>query len=668
MSSALGDDDNVDGGIKPLAAGDPSRIGPYLLLGRLGAGGMGRVYLARSGSGRTVAVKVVHEEHVSNAQFRERFRREIDAARRVGERYTAPVLEADPDAERPWVATGYVPGLSLEQIVRRYGPLPVDAVHALADGLLRALEDIHTAGIVHRDLKPSNVMLTVEGTRVIDFGISRALETSVESLLTSTGMVVGSPGFMSPEQVRGQRAGAKSDVFTLGCVLMYAATGELPFGHGASNQHAVMFQIVEGEPDLEKVGDEALRGLIRRCLTKDVDERPGVQELLADPGRVRPARRGGAWLPPKVVARLARQAAALLDAEAAPGAQDAVRDAAEGGSGPAAADRATLDLRKGAGAPGGPVAGGGTSGGGRRERRRWKVAVPVVLVCAVGGGTVALIQPFGAGGDAAQASPPAASGPLTPGGPSAAPSGTAGGAQPPGASGPPPSPAGAEQQGQAGGAAQAGGAQGGGAQGGAAQGGVQGGGVPGGAAAGGAAVGGGGAPGGGSGSPGGGSGSPGGAGGTGTGPTKGSGAAAGGGAAGGAHGGASGTPSGGSGTPTGGGSTGGGDAVPAYFVGAWNYTAPFNIDQPVTVTIARSGAVRLISDSNMGHCENTAKVTSVGSGGSRIDVGAATVDKGKSNSMFCGPLDASFFTRSDPSGLQHNVGPAHGDGYYYARS
>lgn len=172
-------------------------------------------------------------------------------------------------------------------------------------------------------------MLTVEGTRVIDFGISRALETSVESLLTSTGLVVGSPGFMSPEQVRGQRAGAKSDVFTLGCVLVYAATGELPFGHGASNQHAVMFQIVEGEPALEKVEDEALRAFIGRCLTKSVDERPGVDELLEDPERVRPKKLGGAWLPPKVVARLAQQAARLLDAEAEP-ARERRRRAAPG--------------------------------------------------------------------------------------------------------------------------------------------------------------------------------------------------------------------------------------------------------------------------------------------------------------------------------------------------
>ncbi|MFD9728574.1 serine/threonine-protein kinase, partial [Streptomyces sp. NPDC059072] len=447
MGSGISDDqddrhdDDADGGITPLAAADPSRIGPYLLLGRLGAGGMGRVYLARSDGGRTVAVKVVHEEHVSDAQFRARFRREIDAARRVGERYTAPVIDADPDADRPWVATGYVPGLSLEQIVRRHGPLPADSVHALAEGLLYALEDIHSAGIVHRDLKPSNVMLTVEGPRVIDFGISRALETSVESLLTSTGMVVGSPGFMSPEQVRGQRAGAKSDVFTLGCVLTYAATGRLPFGAGASNQHAVMFQIVEAEPELDGVEDEALRALIRRCLAKAVDDRPGVEGLLEDPERVRPAAPGGAWLPPQVVARLARQAARLLDAEAAP------RREAEAGAGPEAADRATLGLRPedgseepaaepdaepavvpGADAPPGPAAVDGTSASGRRDRRRrWAVVVPAVFVITIGGGTVALIQPFG--GEGSQAAPPPSSAPVTPGA-GGAPSAASGSAAP----------------------------------------------------------------------------------------------------------------------------------------------------------------------------------------------------------------------------------------------
>ncbi|MFD8864897.1 protein kinase [Streptomyces sp. NPDC059590] len=390
MSGTNGDgsderDDYVDGGVKPLAVSDPPRIGPYLLLGRLGAGGMGRVFLARSDSGRTVAVKVVHEEHVSDEHFRARFRREIEAARRVGERYTAPVLEAGPGDEPPWVATGYVPGLSLEQVVRRHGPLPAESLHALADGLLKALKDIHGAGIVHRDLKPSNVMLTIDGTKVIDFGIARALETSVESLLTSTGMVVGSPGFMSPEQVRGQRAGVKSDVFTLGCVLTYAATARLPFGKRASNQHAVMFEIVEGEPDLTGVEDASLRALIARCLVKDVEQRPGVDELLEDPERVRPRATRGAWLPAGVVAHLARQSARLLEAEAAPLREEST-------------DLATVGLRPKDGPPEAvpPVPGAGATKREREPRRRRRlIALPIVVVITAGGGTVALLQPFG---------------------------------------------------------------------------------------------------------------------------------------------------------------------------------------------------------------------------------------------------------------------------------
>lgn len=393
MSGTNGDgpderDDCVDGVVKPLAVSDPVRIGPYLLLGRLGAGGMGRVFLARSDSGRTVAVKVVHEEHVSDAQFRARFRREIEAARRVGERYTAPVLDAGPDDEPPWVATGYVPGLSLEQVVRRHGPLPGASLHALADGLLKALKDIHGAGIVHRDLKPSNVMLTVDGTKVIDFGIARALETSLDSLLTSTGMVVGSPGFMSPEQVRGQRAGAKSDVFTLGCVLTYAATAQLPFGKGAGNQHAVMFEIVEGEPDLTGVEDASLRALIARCLTKDVDQRPDIDELLEDPERVRPRATRGAWLPAGVVAHLARQSARLLDAEAAPLREEPT-------------DLATVGLRPKGGPPEVVPAVPGVEATKREReprRRRRLIVLPIVVVITVGGGTVVLLQPFGGGG------------------------------------------------------------------------------------------------------------------------------------------------------------------------------------------------------------------------------------------------------------------------------
>ncbi|MFE1229086.1 protein kinase [Streptomyces sp. NPDC058745] len=384
---------------------------------------MGRVYLARSEGGRTVAVKVVHEEHASDQRFRARFRREVEAVRKVGEHFTAPVLDADPEADRPWVATGFVPGPSLEQVVRGHGPLPAESILALADGLLKALRGIHGAGILHRDLKPSNVMLTVEGPRVIDFGIARALEPSVDSLLTSTGLVVGSPGFMAPEQVRGESLGPAADVFALGCVLMYAATGRLPFGHGASNQHAIMFQIVEAEPDLDQVRDEALRGVIARCLTKSPDERPGVDALLEDPALSGATTADGSWLPPGLVARLARQAARLLDVEAlattdrAPEADGPEPVAAAGGkrgagsedgSGPAPAvssgtgtlglrDRAAdADGRDGARDPG-AAAGSAPEGAGERpERRRgrgtWLVAAAALAVVSVGGSVTYYIQ------------------------------------------------------------------------------------------------------------------------------------------------------------------------------------------------------------------------------------------------------------------------------------
>ncbi|GAA2062992.1 hypothetical protein GCM10009801_06530 [Streptomyces albiaxialis] len=367
------------GVLQPLWPGDPRRIGPYALLGRLGSGGMGRVYLARSGGGRTVAVKAVHEEHLAKPRFRARFRREIEAARRVGDRFTAPVLDADADAAQPWIATGYVPGPGLDAVVREYGPLPAHSVRALADGLLRALRGIHAAGIVHRDLKPSNVLLTVEGPRVIDFGIAYALEPSDDAPLTSTGTTVGSPGFMAPEQILGEEPGPEADVFALGGVLVYAATGRLPFGHGASNQHAVLYQIVESDPDLTTVEDEALRAFIGRCLTKDADERPGVDALLDELAATTDteSETAGPWLPPRVVAHLAQQSARLLDAEATPPVPDAGAVATAG-----------------AGAGAGAV---GVTGGAARERRgrprarTWAV-VGAVLAVVAAGGTVALLD------------------------------------------------------------------------------------------------------------------------------------------------------------------------------------------------------------------------------------------------------------------------------------
>ncbi|MFI2075340.1 serine/threonine-protein kinase [Streptomyces triculaminicus] len=304
--------------MEELSPEDPRELGAYRLLGRLGAGGMGRVYLARSDRGRTVAVKLVQPELAGQEEFRRRFRQEVRAARRVGGEWTAPVLDADTEAEIPWVATGYIAGPSLRQVVDAdYGPLPERSVRILGAGLARALQAIHAAGIVHRDLKPSNVLITLDGPRVIDFGIARALETVTDGGLTRTGAAVGSPGFMSPEQVRGAQVTPASDVFCLGSVLAYAATGTMPFGTADSGVHALMYRIAEEEPDLTGV-PATLRPLISAFLVKDPAQRPtpdevlertGVEDLLPDLRTAEP------WLPGGLVAQLGRHAVQLLDVE-----------------------------------------------------------------------------------------------------------------------------------------------------------------------------------------------------------------------------------------------------------------------------------------------------------------------------------------------------------------
>ncbi|MFD7323584.1 serine/threonine-protein kinase [Streptomyces sp. NPDC059875] len=305
---------------------DPATIGPFRLLGRLGVGGMGRVFLARSAGGRTVAVKVVHAELAAQDEFRRRFAREVAALERVGGTGTTPVLGSDTAAEAPWVAIGYVPGPSLRTVVGdEFGPLPPATVRALAAGLARALTHVHAAGLVHRDLKPSNVLLTVDGPQIIDFGIARAVDTITDGGLTSTGAVVGSPGFMSPEQVRGEKLTPASDVFCLGSVLVYAATGRSPFGTADSGVHATMFRIAHDEPDLTDLAPE-LAGLVRACLGKDPAGRPSAAELaetitVDDP-----------WLPADVLARLGRHAARLLEAEAATTATGTGTASASGGA------------------------------------------------------------------------------------------------------------------------------------------------------------------------------------------------------------------------------------------------------------------------------------------------------------------------------------------------
>ncbi|MEU2158036.1 serine/threonine-protein kinase [Streptomyces sp. NPDC019396] len=286
--------------LKPLEAGDPREVGPYRLVARLGAGGMGRVFLGRSRGGRAVAVKVVRPELAEGAEFRERFAREVAAARRVNGVFTAGVVDADPEAHPPWLATAYVPGVSLDVAVARSGAWPEAPLMSLAAGLAEALEVIHAAGVVHRDLKPSNVLLAADGPRVIDFGISVASELSA---ITRTGAVIGTPGFMSPEQLTGAHTGAECDVFALGAVLAFAASGTGPFGSGSAQ--GLMFRIVYAEPELDSV-PTGLRPLVTRCLAKDPRDRPTVAEVLAavagsaEAARTTMVFTDAAWLPQPV--------------------------------------------------------------------------------------------------------------------------------------------------------------------------------------------------------------------------------------------------------------------------------------------------------------------------------------------------------------------------------
>ncbi|GAA4995135.1 protein kinase domain-containing protein [Streptomyces hyderabadensis] len=296
----------------PLQTGDPERVGPYRIVARLGSGGMGRVYLAGSPGGRAAAVKVVHEELAEDPAFRRRFGREVAAAQRVSGPFTAPVVDADPDADLPWLATAYVPGVALGTAVAAHGVWPERSVRALGSGLAEALDAIHRADVVHRDLKPSNVLLAPDGPRVIDFGISVAAD---DTKLTTTGAVVGSPGYLPPEQLVGREVGPPGDVFALGALLAYAATGTGPFGGGPA--HGVNYRVVHEEPDLGRVPD-GLAEVVARCLAKDPRQRPGVPELVAELGRWEAAdgTRGtftaGTWLPAPVAADVAAPGAEPL--------------------------------------------------------------------------------------------------------------------------------------------------------------------------------------------------------------------------------------------------------------------------------------------------------------------------------------------------------------------
>lgn len=292
-----------------LESGDPTRVGSYELLGRLGVGGMGVVYLGRSPGGRLVAVKVVRPELAADSGFRRRFVHEVAAARKVGGFYTAQVVDAAPDETPPWLATAYIPGLSLQQAIDDHGKLPAGSVAMLGAGLAEGLAAVHAQELVHRDLKPGNVILAEDGPRLIDFGIARALDTTS---YTQTHTVIGTAAFMSPEQATGdieiERA---SDLFSLGCVLAFAATGESPFGSGKPT--AITYRIVHHEPKLETLSTASpeLAALVRCCLAKDPNHRPALESVLdqlatlAKPG----AYEQSSWLPHDVTQVINRRGA-----------------------------------------------------------------------------------------------------------------------------------------------------------------------------------------------------------------------------------------------------------------------------------------------------------------------------------------------------------------------
>ncbi|MCC2273979.1 serine/threonine protein kinase [Streptomyces sp. ET3-23] len=312
--------------------GTPAKAGPYLLLTELGRGGMGRVLLGLAPDGRPAAVKLVHARHAADDGFRSRFRREVEASRKVSGAYTAAVLDADADAEQPWLASVFVAGPSLGAAVERAGALPEGALHRLAVGLATALGEIHRAGLVHRDLKPENVLLAEDGARVIDFGIARAAETGDATELTGTGWVIGSPPFMSPEQAESRELTGASDVFSLGAVLVLAATGRSPFAGPSALQ--TLYNVIHTEPDLSGV-PRSLHGIVARCLAKNPADRPTPAELLALLGPVAPTARP--W-PPEVHRMVDEQrarVAGLLD-----GAPE--RTAPLSGPGPAAPRTAVL--------------------------------------------------------------------------------------------------------------------------------------------------------------------------------------------------------------------------------------------------------------------------------------------------------------------------------------
>ncbi|MFF1646709.1 serine/threonine-protein kinase [Streptomyces sp. NPDC058240] len=344
----------------------PEYAGQYRLEARLGAGGMGVVHLARSASGLQLAVKVVHQQYAADPEFRARFRQEVGAARRVSGAFTASVVDADPDAVRPWMATLYVPGPTLADQVKRNGPMAPAELRRLTAGLAEALRDIHRAGVIHRDLKPSNVLLSDSGPKVIDFGISRPYDSD---LRTETGKLIGSPPYMAPEQFqRPREVGPAADVFALGAVLVHAATGRGPFD--SDSPYIVAYQVVHDEADLAGVPAD-LAPLIGQCLTKDPAGRPTPDEIMTT------------LRPPSY------DAAAFIPSQRRP--VTAATPVPETGADAGAAADADTHVGAGAAARGRKAAGDGG------DRRRW-LAASAALLAMGAGGVWAVGAGFGLGG------------------------------------------------------------------------------------------------------------------------------------------------------------------------------------------------------------------------------------------------------------------------------
>ncbi|MFD7130282.1 serine/threonine-protein kinase [Streptomyces sp. NPDC059894] len=302
-----------DARFRPLESGDPAGVASYRLAARLGSGGMGTVYLSYTPGGHPIALKTIRPELSEDPEFRRRFQQEVKAAQRVQGLYTAPVIDYDTEGAQPWLAVAYVAGPSLASAVAEHGPLPVPSVLLLLAGMAEALSVIHGAGIVHRDLKPSNVLLASDGPRVIDFGIARAADATA---LTGTGVSVGTPAFMSPEQASGRPVTPASDVFALGQVAAFAARGTGAYGDGPS--HAVLYRIVHEEPDLTGLPEQL--GFIARCLAKDPAERPSPAEIIAlcQQASPTPLRQSGSWLPEAIAAEITQRVSASAALAAAP--------------------------------------------------------------------------------------------------------------------------------------------------------------------------------------------------------------------------------------------------------------------------------------------------------------------------------------------------------------